>query len=368
MRILYVAYLLVIMTLFICCNNNKDIYYFNGDIQYFDLSQTIVKNISGKSVPLDGIPTGIISVYDSILICWSPDYKDCFFTIINVDTGKEIGFFCEKGQGPKEAISLNCIFQLFKKENDICTFLWSYANGQLFLWNISQSIEKGKTVYDTIISYDRNRYFFLFYQPNDILFVNRPSDILNREEATTPFYEKRSIVTNEIIRDYRIYKKRYVRAMDAAKLEYSFYTWDVMKPDCSKIAQAMRHLPQINILDTNTGNVVGYRLRNGSDFSFLEKNIEIRSMNVYYYSIHADNNFIYATYWGKEMWNDRIDSEVPFFNIIHVFDWQGKQIYELITDQSFLRVWLDHVRNRLYTIDMNNDNVYYLDLNELNLI
>jgi hypothetical protein len=223
------------------------------------------------------------------------------------------------------------------------------------------------TVYDTIISYDKNRYFFLFYQPEDTLFVNRPSDILNREEATTPFYEKRTINTKEIIRDYRIYKKASLRKKDASELEFSFYTWDVIKPDGSKIAQAMRHLPQINILDTHTGDVVGFRKKNGPDFSFLEKDADIKSMNVYYFNIHADNNYIYATYWGKEMWNDRMGSELPLFNIIHVFDWNGKQLYELITDQSFMRIWLDQVRNRLYTIDLNTDEVYYLDLNELNL-
>jgi len=238
---------------------------------------------------------------------------------------------------------------------------------EIFLWNISQSVEKGITVYDTIVSYDKNRYFFLFYQPEDILFVNRPSDILNVEEATTPFYEKRSINTQEIIQDYRIYKQPSLRNRNVAKLEYSFYTWDVIKPDGSKIAQAMRHLPQINILDTNTGDIVGYRIKNGTDFSFLENDTDIQSMNVYYFNIHADDNYIYAIYWGKEMWKDRIGDESPFFNIIHVFDWRGKHLYELITDRSFLRIWLDQVRNRLYTINMNTDEIYYLDLDELNL-
>ena len=356
----------VIMGLFVCCRN-YDTYYFNGEIQHFDDSHKIVKNVISKSVSLDGIPTGMIAVYDSLLICWSPDYQDCFFSISNLDTGSEIGFFCEKGQGPEEAMSVNCIFQLFKKENDICTYLWAYNENRLFLWNISQSIEKGITVYDTIISYEKNRYFFLFYQPEDVLFVNRPVEFLNREEISTPFYEKRSINTKEITQDYRVYKKESLRSSDIGNLESSLYTWDVIKPDGSKIAQAMRHLPQINILDTHTGDIIGFRMKNSPDYSFLKKDKDLMSMTRYYNSIHADNNYLYATYWGKEKWNDRLGSEVPHFNIIHIFDWNGKQLYELITDRSFFRVWVDSVRNRLYTIDMNNDEVYYIDLNELNL-
>ena len=362
-----IIYIPVIICLLTCCRNSNDRYYFNGEIQYFDDSHKIVKHVSSKSVSLVGIPTGMIAVYDSLLICWDPEYHDHFFSISNLDTGEEIGFFCEKGQGPREATSVNCIFQLFKKENDICSYLWAYNQSQLFLWNISQSIEKGTTVYDTIVSYEKNRYFFLFYQHEDFLFVNRPPDFLNDEEVSTPFYEKRSISTKEVIRDYRFYKEKLLRSKDVAKLENSLYTWDVMKPDGSKIAQTMTYLPQINILDTNTGDIVGFRMRNSPDFSFLETDIDMKSMIRYYNNIHADNNYIYATYWGKEQWRDRIGNEVPLFNKIHIFDWSGKQLYELITDRSFFRVWVDQVRNRLYSIDINTDEVYYLDLNELNL-
>ena len=65
----------------------------------------------------------MIAVYDSLLICWSPNYPNHFFNIFNVDTGEEIGSFCEKGQGSEEAISVNCIMQLFKKGDDIMTAL-----------------------------------------------------------------------------------------------------------------------------------------------------------------------------------------------------------------------------------------------------
>ena len=45
-----------------------------------------------------------------------------------------------------------------------------------------------------------------------------------------------------------------------------------------------------------------------------------------------------------------------------MFDWNGKLLYKLITDQSYFCVWLDSVRNRLYTLNMDTEEVYYLDL------
>jgi hypothetical protein len=367
-KIIHVAFFTVILGVFVCCNKNKDGDYFNGEIHYFDNSSKIVKNVTAKSVQLDNLQSGQIAVYDSLLICWHPNYPNHFFYITNLDSGNEIGFFCEKGQGSGESISLNCIFQIFRKGNDICTFLWAYNESQLFLWNISQSVEQGVTVYDTIVPYDKNRYFFLFYQPEDILFVNRPCDILNREEATTPFYEKRSIYIKEVIQDYPVYKEKSVKNRDASMLEPLFYTWDVIKPDGTKIVQVMRSIPQINIIDTHTGEVTGFRMQNGPGFSILESSPDIKSTNNYYNCVHADDSFIYATYWGKEQWVDRRGVDRPLLNTIHVFDWNGKLLYELITDRPFFRsIWLDQIRNRLYTIDVGTDQVYYLDLDELNL-
>jgi hypothetical protein len=369
--ILYTVLLTTIVGLVVCCKSSKRGDIFNGEIRYFDDSRKVVKDVTSKPVTMDdGIPAGMIAVHDSLLICWHPN-RDNFFNIINLDTGKEIGSFCRKGRGPEEVISFGPIKQFFKKDDNLCTFLWDYNGGRLFLWNISRSVERGSTVYDTIIPYAKNMYFFLFYQPEDMLFVNRPASIPNddpnSEEVVLPFYEKRSISTKEVIQDYRIYKEKSLREQDVVGLESFFYTWDVIKPDGLKIAQVMKWLPQVNVLDTRTGDVVGYRVKDGPDFSLLEKDPFVRPADLYYFSVHADDNYIYATYWGKERWDDRIGNIIPSFNTIHVFDWSGEQLYEFVTDRSFQRVWLDRVRNRLYTIDPNSDEVYYLDLGELSV-
>lgn len=366
MKVINITIFIVFLGILVCCKNKDNNDYFNGEIQYFDNSSTTAKNIESKSVSLNGNNTGIIAVYDSLLFCWSPNYSDHFFNIFNIDSGEEIGSFCKKGQGSEEAISLNCIYQFFKKGDDLMTMLYASNEGKMFFWNISQSVEKGTTIYDTIIPYDNNRIFFQFYQSEDILFAYKPSDVLYADEVTTPFYEKRTIYTDKLIREYPIYKTTSVQNSNAVgSIDFFFYTWDTMKPDGSKIVQVMRHLPQINILDTHTGDVVGYRAENGPDFSLLNSDMEIK--NVYYNNVHADDDYIYATYWGKEPWVDRLGVALPFFNTIHVFDWYGKLLYELTTDKSFYRVWSDPVRKRLYTINMNTDEVYYLDLNELNL-
>lgn len=361
--VMKIVIIFIIISILPCCSD-IDSQYFNGEIKEVNVKNVISKNINSTHVPIKGIATGIIAAYDSLLICWSPSYPEHFFNIINIDTGKEIGYFCKKGQGNKEIITTNCISQLFKKNDKLMTLLHAPNEKKLLVWDLSSSIKKGTTTYDTIIPYDNNHILFSFYQIENVLFAYKPAEEINSQEATTPHYEKRTIYTNQLIQDFPIYKTKSIQNPNAkSPLDFFFYTWDAIKPDGSKIVQVMRHLPQINIIDTQTGKITSYRIKNNPNFSLLETSME--SMNVFYNHVHADDNYIYATYWGKEPWDDRFGVEVPILNTIHVFDWHGNLLYKLTTDKSFFRVWSDPVRKRLYTIDMNTDEVYYIDLKEL---
>ena len=335
----------------------------------------IVKDVTSKAVLAENYGYGMFAVYDSLAIFWNPKFPAHFFCIFNIDTGEEIGYFCDKGIGPREFSSIHPIVQLFKKENDLMTLLYANNERKIFFWNISQSVMKGTTVYDTIISYEsktkntinNSRFDYLFYQTEDRLFAKVASVLLREHETTFPYYEQRTIYTNELVRDYRIYKKDSMcnKISEMMPVDF-FYSIDVIKPDGSKIVQAMSRIPQINIIDTHTGEVVGCRVQNGHGFSLFETNMEKCNRN--YISVQADDNYIYATYWGKEQWGMSNENKLPLFNTIHVFDWCGKHIYELKADRSFFRISLDEVRNRLYTADLETDEIYYLELNELDTL
>ena len=85
----------------------------------------------------------------------------------------------------------------------------------------------------------------------------------------------------------------------------------------------MVHLAQLNILDLETGHVSGYRLEGEPDFSVFKSDEKIKS---YFTRVQADDNYIYAVYWGKERW-ERF--ETPHMNIIHVYDWDGNLVQKM---------------------------------------
>ena len=168
----------------------------------------------------------------------------------------------------------------------------------------------------------------------------------------------------ETINDYHVYKKPEGDDIHFDETQKErVYSFDAIKPDGSKIVQAMRKVPQINIIDTRTGETVFYRLANVSRVSLFDSRWD--DGYIYYNSIQVDNDYIYATYWGDKEWDASFGSKCPFMHIIHVFNWNGEMIYELKTDRVFFRIALDPVRNRLYTADLDTDEMYYIDLNEL---
>ncbi|MFI3314363.1 MAG: hypothetical protein R3Y04_01685 [Rikenellaceae bacterium] len=288
---------------------------------------------------------------------WNPLATEKFFNIYNVDSGEKIGSFCNKGRGNMEFVSTGFVYQLFKKDGDLMTLLNNIHRKEVYVWNISESINKQTAVYDTIVPHDNNLFLWQFYQHTGSTFEYKISIKKDEYNTSTPYYEKYNLFTNELEKSYPLYN------VDSVQINSSMvpllYSSDAIKSDGSKIAEAMRYFPQINILDTQTGELTGYRTEKNPTFSFIDSNT--KALEVFYTHVYADDNYIYANYIGEE---PIYDPEAPHSNRIHIFDWNGNMVYELITDLRYSNLWVDPVRNRLYTISGSTKEIYFLDLNE----
>lgn len=341
---------------FSCDGSQADKELFNGEIRYMNDKDAVSMEVSARHVELEGLYTGTIAVYDSLLLCWDTSYPNHFINLFNVDTGKEIGYFCPKGGGPNELFNTNPVYQFFKKGDEVMT-LFDKNSQALAVWSLTKSIQTGQTVYDTIVCDYKGLGLFFFRLPDDALLNVVSAQPKNMHEVVTPYCERRPLYTPGEVQKFPLYKEDLVNDESAGGI---FNSWSALKPDGTKLVQAMGRLPQLNIVDTRTGQVVGYRMKGGPDYSLLQSGTG--ELKKYYLSVQADDRYIYAAYWGKETWGG---TSMPKFDQIHVFDWEGNLLYKLKTDQSFFVIWLDTVRNRLYTRDWSTDEIYYLDLNEL---
>ncbi|WP_195352967.1 TolB-like 6-bladed beta-propeller domain-containing protein [Bacteroides cellulosilyticus] len=365
-RIKYIFCFIFLSIVCISCHEGcDDSTYFNGKIRIIEDNSKAVKKVSLKNVILNGANFGYIAVYDSLMFFLNSKLPDRSYNIFNINTGEEIGTFCNKGGGPEEAAAFGPIFQFFKKGNDLKTLLFAPHEGKLFIWNITQSITQGSTIIDKVIPYTwRNEnggacYNEMYLQNNNILLARVDPFPINDADATLLFYQKRTLDTNKALKNYAIYKQT-IKNREAPIIPEDFFaSADAFKPDGTKIVQVMGHLPQLNILDFETGQVVGYRMEGGDDFSVFQGKKNIKN---YYVEVQADDNYIYALYWGRDRWGMY---EIPCVNTIHVFDWYGRLVQKLETDYDIDKMFLDTVRNRLYVTRPKSDDVYYLDLDEI---
>lgn len=354
-----------IISLGIGCHTSNDNTYFLGDIRTVEDNISDVRQVTLKNLPLDGTNFGWVAAYDSLMIFLNPKLPNHFYNVFNVDTGKEIGTFCKRGEGPDEVAALGPVLQFFTENDELKTLLFAPNEEKIFIWNITQSLRQGVTVMEREVAYEwrtQNKgacYDLLYLLNKNTLFAKVQSFPLNDEEALSPFFQKRTVDTNKLLKEYPVYKEPVKNGKATVIPEAFFNSHDVMKPDGTKMVQAMVHLPQLNIVDTKTGEVVGYRLEGGPGFSIFEGKEPI---NTYYIRVQADDNYIYALYWGKEPWGRY---EIPYVNILHVFDWNGKLIQKIATDRDIDKMGLDVVRNRLYVTGPKVDEVFYLDLKEI---
>lgn len=356
--------LLYISALLVCVScQKKDCEYFNGEIVLVGNTGKKPLKVSLEKLTLDGLNFGEMAVHDSLMFFLNTKLSDRFFNVFNVDSGEELGTFCNKGGGPEEVFCLGKILQFFEESDGLKTLLFAPNEQKLLVWNITHSIEENNTVIDKVVPYrwrqeNGGENYNEIYLLNDSTLLAKVDPFVKKNgKHTLPHYQKRTFYTDQLLQSYSIFKLPIHNEDSSVMPEFFFNSNDALKPDGTKVVQAMVHLPQLNILDLETGKVTGYRLEDGEDFSVFQKNEDLKN---HYIRVQADDQYIYAVYFGKKAWAYH---EIPYVDMIHVFSWDGKLIQRIKTDLDIDKIALDRVRNRLYVARPKSDDVYYLDLN-----
>jgi hypothetical protein len=287
----------VIIMLAGSCSKVSDDSCFNGQISLTD-DAVKVEKATLEEIKLDGPFWGIPTVCDSFIIFWNNKLTESFFQIFNLHTGSYIGDFVNRGGGPGEAYTVPYIFQVYEDGDSKTTLLNAPNEQKLLVWNISQSVKHGETIMDTVIPYKKDpetgHFNYMFRLNDDTLVCYIQSKVLTMDGdlASTAYYQKRTIYSNQPAGDIRIYNHESVKEGDAnISVDFYYGSRDCIKPDRTKIAQAMGRLCQINIIDLSTGRITGHRIKNTPDFSVFYSGI--KNIKQYYSRIQADNNYIY---------------------------------------------------------------------------
>ncbi len=337
------------MIWFCSCDAGSEPYFLNEPYIF-------VKNVPGKRKDMARSIAGgenynaySVTTQDSLLIFYNPRHPKCYFSILDIRSGMELGEYCLKGNGPLESTNIYPIQEVYSKDGCMMADVIDTAKERLLVWNITRSIEKQRSVYDTIIPLPWSKAIgtpIEFYSRlNDSEFlmssVTRPIDDIGKVITSRCYI--RSYNDCSVVREYKIFADSLADFgfEDKWGPGTPFLSKSVINKEVNKIAMLMASYPQINILDLESGKLSCFRIK-GSPAVSTSRSV------VYYTDICCDANRIYALYSAID--NDEyIRSNGDYskiFSQIHIFDWNGN-----LVDKWQLGTYYDMIR-------LNGDNLY----------
>ena len=287
---------------------------------------------------------------------FSNESGDNLFSVTDISTGSYLGQWCRCGRGPEEPLYVLPISELYHKGNDLFADLFSYHGGKLLVWNVSESLRSDTDVYEGVVNLEYSEQVVPFrslHRICDSLVLvcdTRLSPSVD-EMIAAPSYDLYNTHSGKFVSGYNLFNMIVKKTSNPRFTSKSFLSIsDCMKPDRTKIAFAMRYMPVINILDLKSGEVKGIRLKGAKGFT-------TRKQVCHFVDISADDDYIYALYYGKE----RVDGSFP--EILHVFDWGGNWVStkKLSHHASALQV----SSGRLYLYNFGSDALMSICLDKL---
>jgi hypothetical protein len=350
---------------FASCKENYT--YFYGKTVIVD---TNVKpdTLCGVKVELDGIYTGNMWAYDTLIGFLYHELPDYSMHVFNVNTGKFLYSLCKRGIGPGEFPSVTYTDQLVYDGQIHYWIRKEFGRNECVLLNLEKPGDIVKQTIDMNIETGFQDPFGFVFILNDSLFLasNLGERLYHGEGTFIPLtYYIYNYNTKERIKQYTMYNGfTPISNNFFSHLWYKicYISYDRIKPDDnSKLAIGMLYMDQINILDLKTGKLTGYRNKTSPDFSYL-KNVD--NYRLYYTFICVDDKYIYGLYSDTDNKFYKIDS-----NIINVFDWNGNFIRKIHLDKTAIGVTLDPVKKYLYIDvsekDKDEEEIYRYDVSYL---
>lgn len=358
-----ICYIFLLLVMVSCSSVSQDTKIFNGEIWEIE-DNVVAKEVEFQELTLKGPNFGYLAVYDSLAVFMNPKLSSHWYQVFNLHTLDELGRFTQKGKGHDEFTAVGPVCNFRIEKNDLKTLIFDPNRESVSVWNIRESLEDKSTSIECQIKMPWIKensgacYSNCFLTDSNTIYAKVSSISINEHEATLPYYQERDRQSGGKTSEIQVFNKCIVNRRIKMLPEVFLYSHDAMKPDGSRIAQAMLYVPQLNIIDTESKTVVGYHLDGEMNLSDLETIEDLRS---YFTRICADDEYIYTIYHG-DVWN--VD-ENHCTNKVYVFDWDGNLISKITTKHCIDEIAVDNINKVLYTTSPVNEKLYYIKTDEL---
>ncbi len=323
-----------------------------------DVAVRYVKPAEVVSVSVD---TTLQCTFEDVVSCYRPqvvndtilvlqeqacDGNPYFFKAYSTNNFRFLGSFARIGRGPGEMMSPYLINDtthpeyLTVKENGL---------GIVYAIDVEKSIESGRI--HVAESYEL------------------PPDIIDWIPLTSSRQfdlqlENRALIFNVKDREGTVMKSiNLFKGVDAERYMTHLSSIFVNNGGSGKVAEVMLMIPQINIIDTDTGQV--QCIATDKDYRKWEKILASRfdsNIKEYYCGAASTAEYIFAVYKGVPL--SKLNGKGQGSSL-HVFDWDGSFLYDIRIAENIDNITYDSRTKNLYAVAKPDNRIVRYDLSGL---
>jgi len=336
-----INYLSIIFLVY-SCQQNKQIKFSSFPESYELKGLKIEDSISFQ--------TGIIDIYDSLLILNSAAGMEKCIHIFNKNSFKYILSTGNIGRGPHEIQIMGLGAADKSKE-----IIWYRDLGKMVLWkfNINEALLNQTYYPETFVPLPEDKFFIHFSpEPNNLFSFADPD-----QKILISFFNLKGEVVDslKIPNRLNIYKK----LEENTRMHTSTYLYQ-RHSSMKQYVIAYRMADVIAIVDSQ-GHVISKSWGPGKVIE-KPKFGETNYIQTYKY-LKASDKYIYCLYLGTKHYEKKEDEVLPSYpQIMHIFDWKGQPVAKIDLEYPATTFDIDIEKNRVITFSPVTGGIIYYDL------
>ena len=338
------AFVICISILSACGQNTDNVF----DAPVKRGSAKIINTLDGEIVNIVEDKPNVITdifVVDSVLLLKGKKQDSPYMIYVySLQDNSYLGNYVAKGRGPNELLSPQ--FNGFVKKNDQL-YLFDLNLCASYLFDYRKSVETNNTVLSKLVKLPARTLYAYPMDKGHIAIVPEEDDYVC-----------------EILDENGKQIKKFSLYPHVSGMQY----FDRLSSACemnkkkNKLAMAMCMLPQMNILDVETGNKVTYAVTD----DFKNWNMALNSSDIdrrlYYMSSAQSSEYFMSLYVGGQSVMDWAKGgALPH---LHVFDWNSNLLCDISLTENLKSIAFDESSNTLYGVD-TFDNIYKYSMNKV---
>lgn len=342
--------LFLLATIVCSCGNGgieKDLFLF-GISEINDVKAEPLTMAS--SVAID--PPLSIAILDTMVFSYNPMGEANYYVFPLDNSVVAPRVVCIKGRREDEPMNIFPFKDVFYKDGEWKTYLFNLDRSRVLEWNLSRTLSEGKDVFENVSflkpDYNGEIMPFGYFHVGEEQILVIDDHLVEIEKGgviqsvrRAPTLDRYDFKSGNLINSIKLFKDSDI---EGELWQYNeVLTPNVcVNPAGTKAFVAMAYLPDYFVIDIESGEAKGFRIKELPSFNESEK-------RWYFKSAVASEDQIYALYSGAVFKDPFTPPEGN--DILYVFDWSGSVVHKYLLSGQYQDMWCDPSNGKTYLVN-----------------